>query len=80
MDERVTKFALQHRTTKRYLTASTIHLPCECVLGEHPDEAKAYTYGSMVEAEIAHMALDSFASAWQVVPVTRLVPRQLPDV
>ncbi len=75
-----TVFALQHLTSKRYLTVSPVAAPVGAILGEHPDAEKAHGYERHADAEIAHLALEEWAPAYRIVPVARDVPETVPDV
>ena len=62
-----TEYALQHRTSKRYLAAD----PALNVHVETPDEPSAFTWKFMTEAELAHIGMNDFKDAWDVVFVIR---------
>lgn len=76
MREQVTRFALQHKTSKRFLALP----PAVGLHAEHPDEEHAYPFDSQAEAEVAHLSLEAFAGAWHIVEIRRMVHRMPPDV
>lgn len=69
-----TVYALQHRTSRRYLAAD----PACHVYVETADEHNAYTWSTMTESILAQVVLDCFADAWEVVPVSRPAPSPYP--
>lgn len=67
-----TEYALQHRTSKRYVAVDPLLL----VHVETPDQDKAFTWRSMTESVIAQEGMEEFGTAWDSVPVQR-EPRPL---
>jgi hypothetical protein len=60
-------FALQHKTSLRYLSAH----PDLGVHAEDPDEANAVVWKSVAIAELYRLGLEPYAGAWEIVPVLR---------
>lgn len=54
------RFAIQHRTTRAYLTCTNRTSP---VLSEED------TFATVAGAEVVYQCLEDFASAWDIVPI-----------
>lgn len=61
----MTRFALQHRTTKRFITVA----PSLGTIQESAHEKDAKSWVLMSEAEIQRLFLEAFADCYTVVPV-----------
>jgi len=61
----VTRFALQHRTTKRFITVA----PSLGTIQESADEKDAKSWVLMSEAEGQRLFLEAFADCYKVVSI-----------
>ena len=59
------RFALRHRTTRRYLSSH----PAFNIFRDSPVESEAVTWSTEEEAGLYRADFGDFAEAWEVVPV-----------
>lgn len=63
----VTKYAIQHRTSKRWIACP----PSTCAVQETTKEAEAHAFDFASIAEVERLFLAPFADAYQITLVTR---------